>query len=125
MNVATFIFSSQKSSAGACVAWLGNPLEIPQNSAIIPIPYLLNSRIFIGIFFPIIKCVPTNWEHVPAGLESSPAIDSSDVMNRKMFPLLFLRWRQLTLSNVEMAGQALSRCGQALSRCRCGGTGVE
>jgi hypothetical protein len=30
-------------------AWLGNLLRIPQNSAIIPIRDLLNSRIFIGI----------------------------------------------------------------------------
>jgi hypothetical protein len=29
--------------------WLGNPLEIPQNSAIIQTMNLLNSRIFIGI----------------------------------------------------------------------------
>ncbi len=29
--------------------WLGNPLRIPWNSAIIPIPDLLNSGIFIEI----------------------------------------------------------------------------
>jgi hypothetical protein len=33
------------------MAWLGNPLGIPWNSAIIPIPDLLNSGIFIGILF--------------------------------------------------------------------------
>jgi hypothetical protein len=31
--------------------WLGNPLRITPNSAINPIPDLLNSGIFIGIFF--------------------------------------------------------------------------
>ncbi len=31
--------------------WLGNPLRIPRNSAIILIPDLLNSGIFIGIIF--------------------------------------------------------------------------
>ncbi len=30
-------------------AWLGNPHRIPWNSAIIPIPDFLNSKIFIGI----------------------------------------------------------------------------
>jgi hypothetical protein len=33
------------------VAWLGNPFGIPQNSAINPIPDLLNSGIFIRILF--------------------------------------------------------------------------
>jgi hypothetical protein len=37
--------------------------------------------------FPIVKCVPANSEYVPAGLEFSPTIDSSDFMNRKTFPL--------------------------------------
>jgi hypothetical protein len=40
-----------------------------------------------NFIFPIVKCVPANLKHVPAGLESSPTIDSSDFMNRKMFPL--------------------------------------
>jgi hypothetical protein len=40
-------------------------------------------------FFPIIKCVPANSEHVSSGSESSPAIDSSNFMNRKMFPTWF------------------------------------
>jgi hypothetical protein len=31
--------------------WLGNPFGIPWNSAINPIPDLLNSGIFIGILF--------------------------------------------------------------------------
>jgi hypothetical protein len=31
--------------------WFGNLFGIPQNSAINPIPDLLNSRIFIGILF--------------------------------------------------------------------------
>jgi hypothetical protein len=31
--------------------WLGNPFGNPQNSAINPIPNLLNSGIFIGILF--------------------------------------------------------------------------
>jgi hypothetical protein len=30
-------------------SWLGNPLGIPLNSTVIPIPDLLNSGIFIGI----------------------------------------------------------------------------
>jgi hypothetical protein len=40
-----------------------------------------------NFIFPIVKCVPANLEHVPTGSESSPAIDSSDFMNRKTFPL--------------------------------------
>ncbi len=68
--------------------WLGNLFRIPWNSAINPIPDLLNSGIFIGIFiFPIVKCDPTNSKHVFSGLESSPAIDASNFMNRKTFPL--------------------------------------
>ncbi len=81
------------------MAWLGNLLGIPR-----PFELWNFHRNFI---FWIIKCVPAYSEHVPAGSESSPAIDSSD-MNQKTFRLLFLRWRQ-----------------QALSRCRYGGTGVE
>jgi hypothetical protein len=38
-----------------------------------------------NFIFPIVKCVSANSEHVPTGLESSPAIDSSHFMNRKMF----------------------------------------
>jgi hypothetical protein len=68
--------------------WLGNPFGIPWNSAINPILDLLNSGIFI-VFFPIVKCVPANSKHVFSGLESSPAIVSSDFMNRKKFPLYF------------------------------------
>jgi hypothetical protein len=40
-----------------------------------------------NFIFPTVKCVPANLEHFPAGLESSPAIDSSAFMNRKMFRL--------------------------------------
>ncbi len=40
-----------------------------------------------NFIFPIVKCVPTNSEHVPASSESSPAINSSDFMNQKTFPL--------------------------------------
>jgi hypothetical protein len=40
-----------------------------------------------NFIFPIVKCVLANLEHVPAGWESSPSIDSSNFMNRKMFPL--------------------------------------
>ncbi len=36
-------------------------------------------------FLRIVKCVPDNSEHVPAGLESSPAIESSNFMNWKTF----------------------------------------
>ncbi len=35
----------------------------------------------------VIKCVPTNSEHVSSGSESSPAIDSSNFMNQKTFLL--------------------------------------
>ncbi len=42
-----------------------------------------------NFIFLIVKCVPANWEHVLAGSESSPAIDSSNFMNRKMFPPSF------------------------------------
>jgi hypothetical protein len=34
-----------------CCTWLGNPFGIPLDSAINPIPDLLNSGIFIGILF--------------------------------------------------------------------------
>jgi hypothetical protein len=33
------------------MTWLGNPFGIPRDSAINPIPDLLNSGIFIGILF--------------------------------------------------------------------------
>ncbi len=39
-----------------------------------------------NFIFPIVKCVPANSEHVFSGSESSPAIYSSDFMNRKIFP---------------------------------------
>jgi hypothetical protein len=39
-----------------------------------------------NFIFPIVKCVPANSEHISSGLESSPAIDSSNFMNWKMFP---------------------------------------
>jgi hypothetical protein len=38
-----------------------------------------------NFIFLIVKCVPANLEHIPAGSESSPAIDSFNFMNRKMF----------------------------------------
>jgi hypothetical protein len=38
-------------SLGCLAAWLGNPFGIPRNSAINPIPDLLNSKIFIQILF--------------------------------------------------------------------------
>jgi hypothetical protein len=40
-----------------------------------------------NFIFPIMKCVPANSAHVPAGSESSPTIGSSNFMNRKTFPL--------------------------------------
>ena len=61
------------------MAWLGNLLGIPR-----PFELWNFHRNFI---FWIIKCVPANSEHVFSGLESSPAINSSDFMNQKMFPL--------------------------------------
>jgi hypothetical protein len=42
-----------------------------------------------NFIFLIVKYVPANSEHVPAGLESSPAIDSSNFMNWKTFPPSF------------------------------------
>jgi hypothetical protein len=67
--------------------WLGNPFGIPRNSAINPILDFLNSGIFIkSLFFPIIKCVPANSEHIFSSLESSPIINSSDFINQKTFP---------------------------------------
>jgi hypothetical protein len=39
-------------------------------------------------YFFIVKCVPANSALVFSGSESSPAIDCSDFMNRKTFPLL-------------------------------------
>ncbi len=46
------------------VAWLGNLFGIPQNSAINPIPGLLNSGIFIGILFSDRKmCSRQFWTH--------------------------------------------------------------
>ncbi len=38
-----------------------------------------------NLIFSIVKCFPANSEHVPAGLESSPTIDSSNFMNQKTF----------------------------------------
>ncbi len=38
-----------------------------------------------NFIFLIVKCVPANLEHVSSSLESSPTIDSSNFMNRKMF----------------------------------------
>ncbi len=42
-----------------------------------------------NFIFPIVKCVPANYEHVFLGSESSPAINSSNFVNRKTF-LLYL-----------------------------------
>ncbi len=39
-----------------------------------------------NFIFPTVKCVPINSERVSSNLESSPAINSSDFMNQKMFP---------------------------------------
>jgi hypothetical protein len=64
-------------------SWLGNMFRIPQNFAIKLILDLLNSGIFIGFFFPIVKCVPANSEHISSDLESSPAINSSNFMKQK------------------------------------------
>ncbi len=66
--------------------WLGNPLGIPQKSGILPILDLLVRNFHQNFILSIAKCVPANSEHVPSCSESSPAIDSSDFMNRKMFP---------------------------------------
>ncbi len=72
-------------------AWLGNPFKILRNS-----PEFRNysdSKPFElwnfhwNFIFPIVKCVSANSEHVFSGLKSSPAIDSSNFMNRKTFPL--------------------------------------
>jgi hypothetical protein len=57
-------------------AW--NSVEICNYSDSGPVELRNFHRNFI---FPIIKCVPANMELVPAGLESSPTIDSSDIMN--------------------------------------------
>jgi hypothetical protein len=38
-----------------------------------------------NFIFPIVKCFLANSEHIPSGSESSPAIYSSDVMDRKTF----------------------------------------
>ncbi len=40
-----------------------------------------------NFIFLIVKCVPANSEHISFGSESSPAIHSSNFMNRKTFPL--------------------------------------
>jgi hypothetical protein len=49
---------------------------------------LLNSGFFIRIlFFPIVKCVFANSEHVSSGSESYTTINSSDFMNWKTFLL--------------------------------------
>ncbi len=42
-----------------------------------------------NFIFPVVKCVPANSELIPAGSESSPAINSFNFMNQKMF-LLYL-----------------------------------
>jgi hypothetical protein len=50
-----------------------------------------------NFIFLIIKCVPANSEHVPAGLKSSPAIDSSNFMN----------WKTVAPSFFEMAATGI------------------
>ncbi len=43
-----------------------------------------------NFIFWIVKFIPANLEHVPASLESSPTIDSSDFMHWKMFTLFMI-----------------------------------
>jgi hypothetical protein len=40
-----------------------------------------------NFIFPIVKCVPANSQHVSSSSESYPAINSSNFMNQKTFPL--------------------------------------
>jgi hypothetical protein len=87
--VITDIFGTTYFLTGTPVTWLGNPFGIRG------IPQLIQFRTFElwnfhrNSIFPIIKCVPANSEHVFSGSESSPAINSSNFMNRKTFPLYF------------------------------------
>jgi hypothetical protein len=67
-----------------------NPAEFHDYSDSGPFELQNFHRNFI---FSIIKCVPTNLEHVPSFLESSPAFDSSNFMNWKTFlQCVFFFW---------------------------------
>jgi hypothetical protein len=75
-----------------------NPAEFRDYSDSRPFELRNFHRNFI---FPIVKCVPTNPEHVPSGSESSPAIDSSDFMNRKTFsPFIFFWPANMTFTHI-------------------------
>ncbi len=53
-----------------------------------------------NFIFLIVKCVPANSEQVSSSSESSPAINSSNFMNRKTFPLYVSgKWRQILRLN--------------------------
>ncbi len=57
-----------------------------------------------NFIFPIVKCVPTNSEHVFSGSESSPAIYSSDFMNWKTFLRSVYFWPAMKISSHIVAG---------------------
>ncbi len=61
---------------------IGNPAEFRNYSNSGPFELWNFHQNFI---FPIVKCVPANSDHESSGLESSPAIDSSNFMNWKTF----------------------------------------
>ncbi len=78
-------------------------LEWVWNSAINPIPDLLNSgnRNFI---FLIIKCVPTNSEHDSSSSESSPAIWFFPFHESENIPTIYVsgKWHQISILNVPI-----------------------
>jgi hypothetical protein len=75
-----------------------------------------------NVIIPIVKCVPANLEHVPAGLESSPTIHFSVFMNRKTFlPFIFCP----PLSHLLVLSRCRDGGNHFLSRCRYGGNHFE
>ncbi len=78
-------------------SWLGNPVGIPWNSAVIPIPNIFTPRIFHQNFMFLIKnFVPTNSEHVPASSIYFPTINFSNFMHQKKIPQFFIFLAKLT-----------------------------
>ncbi len=82
--------SKQKNEQACGLLWtlvgksVQNSVEFRNKSNFGPFELRNSHQNFI---FLIVKCVPANSEHNSSGSESSPAINSSNFMNQKMFPL--------------------------------------
>jgi hypothetical protein len=73
-------------ASGTWAAWLGNPVEIPQNSVIIPIPDVATPEFSSEFHSSDHKICSRRFGTRSGQLESSPAINSSNFMHRKTFP---------------------------------------